>query len=90
VESPIDINDPSSFEEFETLLGRMGFERAMREVEKFDDRAALWIRLRMKDWRDKEIAQHMGFKHQQQLYGLKKQWQPVLVKIFEPYLRKAQ
>ena len=86
----MDIHDPSAFKEFATILSVVELEKAIREVEEFDERAALWIKLKLKDWKDKDIAKELGFKHPTQLGELKrKYWGPKLKKIFEKYVRKA-
>jgi DNA-directed RNA polymerase specialized sigma24 family protein len=89
-ERQIDINDPAAFKEFASIMTVMDLEKAMRDVERFDERAAFWIKQMMRGWKDKEIAKELGFKHPQQLYELKKKyWGPKLRKIFEKYQRQA-
>jgi DNA-directed RNA polymerase specialized sigma24 family protein len=89
-ETQIDINDPNAFQEFADLLSVVDLEKALREVERFDKRAAIWIRLTLKGWKDKEIAQELGFKHPTQLGELKrKYWREPLQRIFEKSLRQA-
>jgi len=90
-ETQIDINDPSAFDDFGKLMSMVDFEKAMREVDRLgDDRIGTWLRLKLKGWKDKEIAEELGFKHATQLGELKrKYWAPKIKPIFEKYLRRA-
>lgn len=89
-ESQIDIDDPSAFKDFAAILTVRDMEKAMREVEHYDERAAFWIQQMLRGWKDKEISEYLGLKHPQQLYELKtKVWGPKLRSIFEKYRRKV-
>jgi len=67
-------------------------ENAMREVERKikDERVGQWVDLMLKGWKNKDIAEKLGFKHPTQFTRYRKDhWYPVMKPILEKHLRRA-